>query len=393
MATHKFEEFYVVWESSCRNFIDEVRFATEEAERSRLKVHIFLRRDTPAKAMPPAEEENKWIMHHFSLTSCPYASDTAIVANIIQNYSAPILNGQTLPNTVYLVCERERQYDELVAILTTSRCRGLNICQVDGRVQSIYDIVSDSCKVCKLIFGNEDELKEHNLKMHDCVCNNATSSRGRFFAEEALSHKASQLRCPNCKGNASFTDEEWKMRAHDSGVAAEKNGMKVAGIRKMKSETSKLFCEFCPAKVFSSSEQREIHLRHSHKKCNCSCGKYFATREDYIGHFYKIYPLGCFENRKCPQRFQSVAYQARHHRESHNALHPFYCVPCHRRKVEEGARQRVCFKDEKSLRIHGMSMGHNEEEMFLNDPIDSLKVDAPDQRRSPTRTCSAINFC
>jgi hypothetical protein len=161
------------------------------------------------------------------------------------------------------------------------------------------------------------------------------------------------------------------------------------------SDLKEIVCQFCPHKRFSSSEQREIHMKNCHKKCNCSCGNYFKNREEYLDHFYSIYPLACFENRKCPQRFQSVLYQARHHREDHFANQPFYCIPCHQLLKEGGYRTKACFKDEKSLRIHGMSIGHNEDEMFLmSDFKESLKVDQPLlQRRTPSRTCSAINYC
>ena len=98
------------------------------------------------------------------------------------------------------------------------------------------------------------------------------------------------------------------------------------------------------------------------------------------------------KNGKCPQRCQSVFYQA----SNHNSRNLFYCVACQKRKTENELAQatKTCFKDDKSLRMHGFFLGHNEIEMFLLDLVDdALKVTetAAIQRKSPTRTCSNLN--
>ena len=392
------EEFFLVWESSCRNFIDGICFGSENAKR-RFKVHVFLRKDTPSDAIPPSEQENEWIKHHASLTTSPYASETALVSFVTKVFSGPFSDRITWPNRIYLVSDGERQHDELIAVLTTSRRfrGGLDVNQVDGSGQGLMDVIDDVCKFCKLVFLDEEELREHNVKKHNYFCDNLMCSHGRFYTEGALlGHKANQTSCPYCCGKVFCTETERNehfQRVH-KGQHPDHQTAGTRKVRKVQSEPGmKFLCPFCPAKSFSSSKQHEVHMKHSHKKCNCSCGQYFPTREEYLEHFYSVYPLGCFENRKCPQRFWSVTHQAKHHEESHNSTHPFYCVPCYLRKLEEGGTWKVRFKDEKSLQIHREALGHVQEEMFLSAHSDALKLDAPDQRRAPSRTCSAINFC
>ena len=104
------------------------------------------------------------------------------------------------------------------------------------------------------------------------------------------------------------------------------------------------------------------------------------------------------KNGKCPQRCQSVFYQASNHRDFHNSRNLFYCVACQKRKTENELAQatKTCFKDDKSLRLHGFFLGHTEIEMFLLDLVDdALKVTetAAIQRKSPTRSCSNLNHC
>lgn len=144
---------------------------------------------------------------------------------------------------------------------------------------------------------------------------------------------------------------------------------------------------FLPEKsLFKRSVQRDIHMKNTHKKCNCGCEMYFETRAHYLAHFYTVYPLACFENRKCPHRFQSVLYQAEHHATVHNSEHPYYCVPCSARDEDGLARRlaKTCaFKDEKALRRHGSLMYHSEAEMYFIEET-SFK---------PSAKSSAINYC
>ena len=395
-----FNEFYLVWESSCRNFIEEINFASQDAKSS-LKLHVFLRKDTPLKALPP---NDIWIENHFSLTSSPYASNMGFTAYLLRKYGdfKDLDDNKTL--WVYLISERERQHEELIAILKSSSPY-LNVKEINGTENDIFSVLSNSCSFCRLVFSNAEETEQHNLEEHDYFCDNQAcyGYHHRFRSEEILvKHKAAQTTCPNC--GKLFCSEDLKSthikNAHNIFLPTPKAEKKATLFTQTAQSALKkrISCNFCPHKEFISHEQKEVHMKHSHKKCNCSCGQYFPTREEYLDHFYSVYPLPCYENRKCPQRFQSVFYQASHHRDFHNSQNPFYCVPCQKKKTENELSQatKTCFKDDKSLRIHGFSLGHNEIEMFLLDSVDdALKVTetAAIQRKSPTRTCSNLNHC
>eukprot|EP00112_Aurelia_sp_Birch-Aquarium-sp1_P003959 Seg1450.3 transcript_id=Seg1450.3/GoldUCD/mRNA.D3Y31 product="hypothetical protein" protein_id=Seg1450.3/GoldUCD/D3Y31 len=151
----------------------------------------------------------------------------------------------------------------------------------------------------------------------------------------------------------------------------------------------KYFCQFCPDKEFSSKSVWKIHMKNCHKKCNCPCGKYFDTREDYLLHFYQLFPLACFVERKCPERFRSLYFQAVHHRDRHHSGRPFYCVLCFADLENSESRNRACFKDIKSLRIHAEGMGHNPNEMFLISSATEM-----DSSLLPwSMKCTGIDFC
>ncbi|XP_065067027.1 uncharacterized protein LOC135692704 [Rhopilema esculentum] len=149
-------------------------------------------------------------------------------------------------------------------------------------------------------------------------------------------------------------------------------------------------CKFCPKKSYRSKELLAVHMRNNHKKCNCPCQNYFKTRDEYLAHFYSVYPLPCLVDKKCPERFRNLYYQSLHHKESHHAEKPFFCIPCHNNNIERGMKSRsVTFKDVASLRIHSTSYGHNPQKLYLvsdNDKIDDSNL--PFSMR-----CSGINYC
>ena len=157
----------------------------------------------------------------------------------------------------------------------------------------------------------------------------------------------------------------------------------------LQTTNGKHFCQFCPDKEFSSKSVWRIHMKNCHKKCNCPCGEYFDKREDYLLHFYQLFPLACFVERKCPERFRSLYFQAVHHRDRHNSSRPFYCVLCFADLENSESRKRACFKDIKSLRIHAEGMGHNPNEMFLISSATEM-----DSSMLPwSMTCTGIDFC
>lgn len=147
-------------------------------------------------------------------------------------------------------------------------------------------------------------------------------------------------------------------------------------------------CTFCPEKGYRSKNLLDVHMKNNHKKCNCPCQQYFRTREDYLAHFYFVYPLPCMVDKKCPERFRSLYYQSLHHKDVHYANKPFFCIPCY--KINgDNARIASVFKDIASLRIHGTSHGHDSRDMYLAS-ID----DNPDDSNLPfSMRCSGINYC
>ncbi|XP_065063385.1 uncharacterized protein LOC135689944 [Rhopilema esculentum] len=149
------------------------------------------------------------------------------------------------------------------------------------------------------------------------------------------------------------------------------------------------FCKFCPEKMFTSGHVWKIHMKNKHKKCNCPCGQYFETREDYLKHFYGIFPLACFVERKCPERFRSLYFQAVHHRDKHLCDRPFFCVLCFGNDEDPEIKRRASFKDMKSLRIHAESIGHDPNEMFLI----SSKSEIDHSSLPWSMKCSGIDFC
>ena len=149
------------------------------------------------------------------------------------------------------------------------------------------------------------------------------------------------------------------------------------------------FCKFCPEKIFTSGHVWKIHMKNKHKKCNCPCGQYFETREDYLKHFYEIFPLACFVERKCPERFRSLYFQAVHHRDKHLCDRPFFCVLCFGNDEDPEIKRRASFKDMKSLRIHAESIGHDPNEMFLI----SSKSEIDHSSLPWSMKCSGIDFC
>ena len=379
-------ELFLVWESNCRNILDDIQTLPEKLLED-IKVRIFLRKDTPTKNRP---RNAKWIELYQSFTTSPYASETTLAAFLIKHFKDLACFSEEESNTdsscdpveFYFVVDSdtERKFEELIAILDLDCKSKVKMETINGQEEDIAEVLGfHYCKVCKEVFDDKEELDGHNTKFHNFFCNNLHCSRNkmRFYNEDQLAaHKAQQTTCYLCQADIpTFCDRDAKA-LHMQSVHGQN----------LPKETNPLQCDFCPTKLFSSSEQKDTHMRNTHKKCNCGCSVYFKSRAHYLKHFYTVYPLACFENRKCPYRFQTVFYQAEHHKNVHNSEHPFYCVPCSTRD-EENETQRIvkkcAFKDEKTLRNHGTLMKHTMEEMFLNEGT-SLK---------PTAKSFAINYC
>ena len=379
-------EIFLVWESNCRNIPEELGCLPDELL-DEIKLRIFLRKDTPVKSRPPTA---KWIELYDSFTTAPYASDTTLAAFLIKYFKDLAYLSDEIENDCaengfepmefYFVVdsETERKYDELIAILHRETGSRVKMSTINGQTEDVPKTLGfHFCKICAEAFESGSELQTHNEHKHNIFCDNKLCRRSSVpfrNEEELVSHKSKQTRCLLCSTDSPVFCEQAAKILH----------MQV--VHEQDISENILTCDFCPQKAFSSSDQREIHMKNTHKKCNCGCGVYFETREHYLAHFYSVYPLACFENRKCPHRFQSVLYQAEHHWNVHNSGHPYYCVPCSARDVNglAGRLAKTCaFKDEKALRHHGKLMKHSGEEMFLTHQT-SYK---------PTAKSSAINYC
>lgn len=176
-------------------------------------------------------------------------------------------------------------------------------------------------------------------------------------------------------------------RRNDSGMA--KRGKAQLKRGTLPIENGDDVCRFCPERKFKSAYVLKTHMKNTHKKCNCPCGEYFKTREDYLVHFYKLFPLACFLERKCPERFRSLYFQAVHHREKHFSDRPFYCVLCFDAEGGSKSRPKASFKDIISLRIHAESMEHDPNDMFLI----SSQSEADENALPWSMKCTGIDFC
>ena len=162
-------------------------------------------------------------------------------------------------------------------------------------------------------------------------------------------------------------------------------------VRQSSKQRKSYMCNFCPQKKFRSRNIYDVHMRNCHKKCNCSCNQYYETRDDYLKHFYEVFPLACLEDRKCPDRFRRLYFQAVHHRDDHYAERPYYCIPCCQEWINESGAiipKKFRFKDLNSLRIHAESMGHDLGEMYL---ISNASVKDQDKTTFSKR-CTGINY-
>ena len=377
----------MVWESNCRNILEDLACLPDELL-DEIKLRIFLRKDTPIKNRPATM---KWIELYDSFTTSPYASDTTLMAFLIKYFKDLACLSDEIDNDTpengfepvdffFVVdSETERKYDELIAILQQQTCTSkVKMSTINGQVDDIYKTLGfHFCKICSKAFEDENQLHAHNGANHNIFCDNKlcrhSTTPFRNEHEQAL-HKSKQTKCLLCSNDSPTFCEQGAKVLHMQVVHEQDVSQNV------------LTCDFCPKKVFSSSAQRDIHMKNTHKKCNCGCEMYFETRAHYLAHFYTVYPLACFENRKCPHRFQSVLYQAEHHATVHNSEHPYYCIPCSARDEDGLARRlaKTCaFKDEKALKRHGSLMYHSEAEMYFVDET-SFK---------PTAKSSAINYC
>ena len=130
------------------------------------------------------------------MTSSPYASNTGFTAYLLRKYG----NFEDLEDDktswVYLISERERQHEELIAILKSSN-PSLNVKEINGAEGNIFSVLTNSCSFCCLVltFSNAEKTEQHNLEEHYYFCDHQAcyGYKHRFRSEEILvKRKAAQ---------------------------------------------------------------------------------------------------------------------------------------------------------------------------------------------------------
>ena len=179
-------EIFLVWESNCRNILDELGCLPDELL-DEIKLRIFMRKDTPIKSRPPTA---KWIELYDSFTTSPFASDTAFLIKYFKDLaflSDEFAEDETKENSFdpvefYFVVdlETERKYDELIAILQQDASSKVKISTINGQVEDISKTMGfHSCKICCKAFENEGELRAHNGEYHNIFCDYKLSPKSK----------------------------------------------------------------------------------------------------------------------------------------------------------------------------------------------------------------------
>ena len=309
--------FFVDWETTSKEFLKGIRFSSKQRE---IKVHIFYNKNTTKRELP---EDCEWIVKHPSLTSSPDASWTALLTYILHFYTHISCNCSNKPCKLWskphihnkykanVVCGDETRYEELEAILKFNK---IPVKIINVGEKTLLDLFQYSCTQCKVIFKSKKEAEFHDHSKHNYLCTNSKCEKSKrengFFAKRELEdHLVGQKRC-----------------------------------------------EFCPEKIFCSSRKLEEHMDKAHKRCDCSCERYYETKDDYFEHFYSNLPLPCLEDPSCSDRFPNIENQAFHHKTVHGATYPYYCMACYKKKY------LTCVKTAEELLNHVEEEKHGDEE-------------------------------
>ena len=323
--------YFVDWQTTTKDFVKGIKFTTSQRD---LKVHIFYNKKTPKQDLPPDYE---WIVKHPTLTSSQDASWTALLTYLLYFYTRLSCNCtesrcKLWPNShvhkrykANVVCGEESRYAELAAILTFNN---IPVKIVNAEEKTLLELFSFSCGRCKIIFKDKREADKHDHAHHNFLCDNPKCERSKrengFFAKKELQEHL----------------------------------------------TGKTSCQFCPEKVFCTAKKLEEHMTKTHKKCDCSCGKYFETPSDCLEHFYSTFPLPCLEDPSCTERFPNIEFQAFHHKSFHGATYPYYCMACYKNNY------LVCLKTAEELLNHVEREKHQQEDFsFAQIPLHFARTD------------------
>lgn len=103
-----YDEFYLVWESSCWNFIEDVKFVFLVVKVLWIKFYVFLRKDILVKVLLLRDFD--WIENYFLLIIFLYVFDMGFIVYFLGKYGdfVELDNEKILWMRVYFVVEWER---------------------------------------------------------------------------------------------------------------------------------------------------------------------------------------------------------------------------------------------------------------------------------------------
>lgn len=307
------ELYFMAWEAYGSDFLDEAKFSyVPEC----LRFNIFYSKGTPPKELPKFTD---WLIGHESLTDSEDATWIDLTAYIISMNAKVAANkscskcseGPTGKVKMNLICGGNQKGTELSAILKANK---IDLKIIDGRKVTFIDLFKHVCRCCQLIFKDSDQAEKHDKIHHNFLCHNIQCERSK-------------------RGNGFYSQEELEIH-----LRAQK------------------FCKFCPSDVFCTDVMLNKHITENHSKCPCACNEYYERKEDVFEYYYARYPLPCLEEPACETRFKDIDSQAFHHKTSHGAYYPYYCMACYKNE------KLVCLKTGEELLKHVKEERHISED-------------------------------
>ena len=308
------------WQPNGRHFLSSTFFTSKQPN---VKLHIFFNK----KEKDDIDMENlrgsfhDSLILHESLTDHEEASWTDLIAFAINFYTKSLIScHHCIPSHpqieyhVTLVTNKQGRYEEFQALLKSNNT---NTKLVDGWNSTILDIFENVCHECKLIFGKKEQAEAHDKNEHNFLCKNKSCERslrenGFYKINELESHESQQK-----------------------------------------------ICKYCPGYLFCDVNKYLDHMNQFHVMCSCPCSKYYRNTEEYIEHYFSLFPLPCLESPKCTNRFKNIDEQAFHHKSVHGSTNPYFCLACYSNS------KLVCVKTTDELMSHVTTKGHTDEDFNI----------------------------
>lgn len=314
-----FKYFYIDWENGGSKFLktsDHITFTAGAQKMIRLSV--FHNRSNPESLL--LLKDWKWISTHSTTTDSPDASWVMMMSSLMNERRF-----LAKPNVVlYLVSSNDARFMELISLIKTNT--QANIIPVNSQTTSITDCLDFVCNLCLTVFKDTVEKEAHDRRVHWLLCNNPACERSK-------------------KGNGFWNESE--LRDH------------IARQRKcdMCDNSSLIFC--CHSK--RDEHVRNLHIRRANAARNAGSSMNQRNDEMSVVHFrYSLFPLPCYAEPTCVQRFKTTKEQVQHHVTRHHCKFPYVCMPC----VDKYA-QPVFLKSKLELLEHAKEMGHKYEDVLL----------------------------